>query len=163
MNVRRAHPADSAAITAVYHQGIEDRVATFETQLRTAKDVTQWFDGRHPIVVGEEEGELIAFAATTSYRPRDCYTGIAEVSVYVDRRFRHRGVGRLILTELLQEVEELGFWKLVSRVFPENQSSLALIRSLGFREVGIYEKHGRLDGVWRDVVIVERLIFRNQT
>ena len=82
-------------------------------------------DGRQPIVVGEEEGELIAFAATTSNRPRECYAGIAEFSVYVDRRFRRRGIGRMLLAELLQEAEELGFWKLVSRVFPENQSSLA--------------------------------------
>lgn len=161
MNVRRAHPSDSAAIAAVYNQGIEDRVATFETQLRTAKDVGVRFDGRHPIVVGEEESGIIAFAATTSYRLRNCYAGIAEVSVYVDRRFRRRGFGRLVLAELVREAEEFGFWKLVARVFPENQSSLALIRSLGFREVGIYEKHGCLDGNWRDVVIVERLIHKN--
>jgi len=161
MYVRRAHPGDSAAIAAVYNQGIEDRVATFETQPRSAQDVTAWFDGRHPIVVGEEGQELIAFAATASYRPRACFAGIAEVSVYVDRRFRGRGIGRLVLAELLQEAEELGFWKLVSRVFPENQASRALIQSLGFREVGVYEKHGCLDGVWRDLVIVERLILRN--
>lgn len=161
MNVRRGYPSDSAAIAAIYNQGIEDRVATFETRLRTAEDVGAWFDGRHPIVVGEEDGELIAFAATSGYRPRDCYAGIAEVSIYVDRRFRRRGIGRLVLTELLREAEELGFWKLVARVFPENLASLALVRSVGFREVGIYEKHGCLDGVWRDVVIIERLIPRN--
>ncbi|MBV9158255.1 MAG: N-acetyltransferase [Acidobacteriaceae bacterium] len=161
MIVRRAHPDDAAAIAAVYNQGIEDRLATFETRLRSDKDVAHWFDGRHPIVVAEQEREVIAFAATSEYRPRECYAGIAEVSVYVDRRFRHHGIGRLVLTELLQEAEALGFWKLVSRIFPENQPSLALIRSLRFREVGIYEKHGRLDGIWREVVIVERLITKN--
>ena len=161
MIVRRAHPDDSAGIAAVYNQGIEDRLATFETRLRSDKDVATWFDGRHPIIVAERERQVIAFAATSEYRPRECYAGIAEVSVYVDRRFRHGGIGRLVLTELLQEAEALGFWKLVSRIFPENQPSLALVRTLGFREVGIYEKHGCLDGVWRDVVIVERLIARN--
>ncbi len=161
MNIRRAHLGDSAAIAAVYNQGIEDRGATFETQLRTAEDIGAWFDGRHPIVVGENGGELIAFAATTSYRLRECYAGIAELSVYVDRRFRRRGIGRMLLAELLREAEELGFWKLVSRVFPENQSSLALVRSLGFREVGLYQKHGCLDGIWRDVIIVERMILTN--
>jgi len=82
--------------------------------------------------------------------------GIAEVSVYVAREFRRRGAGRIALSELINQAKAKGFWKLVSRVFPENQASRALIRSLGFREVGIYEKHGKLDGRWRDVVIVER-------
>jgi phosphinothricin acetyltransferase len=101
------------------------------------------------------------FAATFEYRPRACYAGVAEFSVYVDRNFRGRGAGRLALVELLRVAESAGAWKLVSRIFPENTASLALVRSLGFREVGIYEKHGKLEGVWRDVVIVERLIPAN--
>ena len=106
----------------------------------------------------EDCSGVIAFAATSAYRPRACYDGIAEVSVYVDRASRKRGAGRLALSELIRVCEEAGFWKLVSRIFPENKGSRALIASLGFREVGVYEKHGRLDGVWRDVIIVERLI-----
>src|SRR5437016_13601619 len=101
MFIRSATPADSAAIAAVYNHGIEDRVATFETRLRTAEDVAAWFDGIHPIVVAEEDGQVIAFAATSSYRPRDCYKGIAEVSVYVARRARNRGAGRLVLQALI--------------------------------------------------------------
>ena len=77
------------------------------------------------------------------------------------REARGRGAGRLALAALIQAAEEAGFWKLLSRVFVENQPSLRLIQSMGFREVGVYQKHGKLDGVWRDVVIVERLIFRN--
>ena len=106
----------------------------------------------------EEEGRVIAFASTASYRPRECYRGVAEVSVYVARQARGRGAGRLALQALIAASEEAGFWKLVSRVFPENTASRRLVRSLGFREVGVYEKHARLDGVWRDVVIVERLL-----
>lgn len=143
-------------MAAIYNEGIEDRVATFETRPRSAEDVRGWFDGRHPIVVVEWEGEIAAFASTSTYRPRECYAGIAEVSVYVARKFRRQGAGRLALDELLKEAKEQGFWKLVSRVFPENRASRALIASLGFREVGVYEKHGKLDGEWRDVVIVER-------
>jgi L-amino acid N-acyltransferase YncA len=142
----------------IYNQGIEDRVATFETRLRTAGDVRRWFDGVHPLVVVEDVGEVIAFAATSRYHDRECYAGVAETSIYVAREARHRGAGKLALAALIRAAEEAGFWKLVSRVFPENSASRALIRSMGFREVGIYEKHGRLDGVWRDVVIVERLI-----
>lgn len=147
---------DATFLAAIYNEGIEDRVATFEIRPRSASDVRAWFDDQHPIVVVEEQGQIVAFASTSTYRPRDCYAGIAEVSVYVARKFRRRGAGRVALSELINQAKAKGFWKLVSRVFPENQASRALIRSLGFREVGIYEKHGKLDGTWRDVVIVER-------
>jgi phosphinothricin acetyltransferase len=153
---RLATPEDAPQMAAIYNEGIEDRVATFETRTRSAEDVRGWFDGRHPIVVVEQDGHIAAFASTSTYRPRECYAGIAEVSVYVARKFRRQGAGRIALDELIKEAKAKGFWKLVSRVFPENRASRALIASLGFREVGVYEKHGMLDGAWRDVVIVER-------
>ena len=162
MKARLGTPADSASLARIYNQGIEDRTATFETRPRTNVDVLAWFDEVHPIVVVEEGMEVLAFAATSSYRLRACYAGIAEVSVYVDRPFRGRGAGRLALSELARAAEQAGFWKLLSRVFPENAASRALTRSLGFREVGLYEKHGCLDGVWRDVVIVELIPRLNQ-
>jgi L-amino acid N-acyltransferase YncA len=161
MKTRPATLDDAATIAAIYNQGIEDRIATFETRLRSAADTRNWFDGRHPVVVVEAEGEVVAFGATFDYRPRACYAGIAEASVYVKRGCRGRGAGRLALEQLLRVAESAGFWKLVSRIFPENAASRALVRSLGFREVGTYHKHGCLDGVWRDVVIVERLIPSN--
>jgi L-amino acid N-acyltransferase YncA len=161
MRVRVATLADAAQIAAIYNQGIEDRVGTFETELRTEAMVQAWFDGRHPIVVVEEEGELLAFASTSTYRPRPCYAGIAEFSVYVRRDWRGKGAGRLAMQQLLRESETAGFWKLVSRVFVENEASRGLLRSLGFREVGVYEKHGQLDGIWRDVVIVEYVLNSN--
>jgi L-amino acid N-acyltransferase YncA len=156
MSPRPAIVADAPSLAAIYNEGIEDRVATFETRLRSEQDVRAWFDGRHPIAVVEHDGQVVAFASTSVYRPRDYYAGIAEVSVYVARNFRRLGAGRIALSELIKQAETKGFWKLVSRVFPENRASLALIQSLGFREVGVYQKHGQLDGVWRDVVIVER-------
>jgi phosphinothricin acetyltransferase len=159
MHLRLATTEDAAAIASIYNQGIEDRIATFETRLRTPQEIEQWFDGVHPIVVLEtDEHQVMAFASTSVYRPRPCYAGIAEFSVYVEREWRGRGAGRQVLEGLLQEVEKSGYWKLVSRVFVENAASRALLRRLGFREVGVYEKHAQLDGVWRDVVIVERLL-----
>jgi L-amino acid N-acyltransferase YncA len=161
LHARRATPADALAIAEIYNQGIADRVATFEISPRTAEDVHTWFDGEHPVVVVEDDQAIIAFASTSIYRPRACYAGIAEFSVYVARAQRGRGAGRLAMQALITESEQAGLWKLVSRVFVENVASRSLLGSLGFREVGIYEKHGRLDGIWRDVVIVERLIEAN--
>jgi L-amino acid N-acyltransferase YncA len=163
MQIRSARPEDASAIALIYNQGIEDRIATFETRPRTAEDVQTWFDGVHPVVVAEDETGVIAFASTSTYRGRDCYAGIAECSAYVRRDVRRKGAGRAVLGALIAAAEEAGFWKLVSRVFVENTASRGLIGSLGFREVGTYEKHGKLDGVWRDVIIVERLIPANLT
>jgi L-amino acid N-acyltransferase YncA len=161
MQVRSATSKDAAAIANIYNQGIEDRVATFETRPRSADDVHAWLDGVHAVLVVENDHEIIAFASSFAYSARECYAGIAECSVYVRRDMRARGAGRLALETLIRAAEEAGFWKLVSRVFVENKPSRALIGSLGFREVGIYEKHAKLDGVWRDVIIVERLIESN--
>ena len=158
MNARSATPADAAAIARIYNEGIEERIATFETRPRTAADIEKWFDGLHPIVVIEDEGEIIAFASTSTYRPRECYAGIGEFSVYAARSARGRGAGRAAMVALMDAAREAGLWKLLSRVFVENVPSRALLRSVGFREVGIYERHAQLDGVWRDVVIVERLL-----
>jgi len=159
MKTREAAADDAAAIARIYNEGIDDRVATFETRHRSADDVAQWFDGRHPVVVVEDDdGEVIAFAATSTYRPRDCYAGIAEFSVYATRASRGRGAGRMAMEALFTAARDTGFWKLVSRVFVENAASRGLLRALGFREVGVYERHGQLDNVWRDVVIVEKLL-----
>jgi phosphinothricin acetyltransferase len=158
--LREATPADSAAIAEIYNQGIEDRMATFETEPRTPTQVRERLAslGRQVALVAAREGEVVGFAWTSPYRPRPCYSGIGEFSVYVARDARRSGVGRALLHRLLSDCEARGFWKLVSRIFPENTASRLLCRSLGFREVGVYERHGRLDGVWRDCVIVERLL-----
>ncbi len=161
MRARQAVPGDAESIAAIYNEGIEDGIATFETRLRTADDIRQWFGGRFPIVAVENQvGELIAFAATSEYRPRECYAGIAEFSVYAARAARGQGAGRLAMQTLIDGAWRAGFWKLVSRVFVENAASRALMRSLGFREVGIYERHAQLHGIWRDVVVVERLLIQ---
>ncbi len=161
MQTRNANITDTPDIARIYNQGIEDRVGTFETRLRSPEDVSSWFDGAHPIVVVEERGKIIAFASTSSYRERDCYSGIAEFSVYVERTYRGQGAGRVAIEALIEAAARAGYWKLLSRVFVENTASRGLLKSLGFREVGIYEKHARLDGEWRDVVIVEKLLDTN--
>lgn len=159
---RPARPADADRIAAVYNQGIEDRLGTFETSPRSPEAVAAWFGGRHPVmVVADTDGTVVAFAASFPYAARECYAGIAEFSVYVDRAERGRGAGSAAMEALIAAAEAAGFWKLTSRVFVENAASRSLLRRHGFREAGVLEKHARLDGVWRDVVLVERLIRSN--
>jgi L-amino acid N-acyltransferase YncA len=162
LSARAASPGDIPAIAEIYNEGIEDRIGTFETRPRSADDVRAWFDGVHPIVVVEDEGgTVVAFASTSASRTRECYAGIAEFSVYVARHERGRGAGRVAMEALIAAATKAGFWKLLSRIFVENTASRTLMARVGFREVGIYEKHGKLDGVWRDAVIVERVIPEN--
>ena len=156
--VRPMTAADAGAVAAIYTQGIEDRTATFETRPRTAADVEGWPDAG-PCVVVERDGVVVGWASTSAYRPgRAVYDHIREFSVYVDRAARGAGVGRAALEGLFAACLPAGISKLVSRIFPENTGSLALCRALGFREVGTYRRHGMLDGVWRDVVVVEALL-----
>jgi phosphinothricin acetyltransferase len=158
---RCARREDAADIARIYNQGIEDRIATFETEPRTTADIERLLDerlGRYPAIVVERDGQIVAWGSAGNYRARPCYDPIAEHSVYVERSQRGSGAGRIALEALCAEAEQLGFVKLVSRIFPENVASLALHRKVGFREVGIYRRHGRLDGEWRDCVIVEKLL-----
>lgn len=161
--IRLADANDAAAIAAIYNQGIAERSATFETDPRSVADIKArlWDQLRYPTLVAEEDGGIVGWAGVSSYRPRACYSGIGEFSIYVDRNARGRGIGRQLLEALEDEARGRGYWKLVARVFPFNEASRRLCRACGFREVGVYEKHGRLDGRWTDVIIVERLIPEN--
>jgi L-amino acid N-acyltransferase YncA len=164
VQVRNATVNDAAAIAEIYNQGIEDRVATYETEPRSAEEQQAWLRAvadRYPAVVAQIDGEIVGWAGAAPYRARECYRGIGEFSMYVRRDWRGRGVGDLLVAALISEAERLGLWKLLSRIFPFNETSRALCQKHGFREVGIYEKHARLEGRWLDVVIVERLIPAN--
>lgn len=156
--IRRATLRDAAPIASIYNEGIVDRLATFETALRHAQDVQKWLQSGDDVLVATAAGTVAGFVRLSSYRDRECYRGVREVSVYIARRRRRRGVGRALLARAIDAAERRGYWKLVSRIFVANVASRALVHRLGFREVGVYRRHGQLDGVWRDVVIVERLV-----
>ena len=161
MTTRLARTGDAAAIARIYNQGIEERIATFETEPRSSDQIEAMLaerGDRYPTVVAERDGAVVAWAGASGYRSRPCYAGIAEYSVYVDRDARGLGAGKAVLLALFEACERRGFWKLVSRIFPENVASLALCRATGFSVVGTYRRHGKLDGQWRDCVIVEKLL-----
>jgi len=168
MGIRLATESDAAAIASIYNQGIRSRRATFETEKRTPAERRQWLrqhGAHHPVLVitiptgpgGDEQ--VAGWAAISPYSSRACYQGIGEFSVYVDAGHRGKGLGRRLLDALIHEAAELGYWKLIGRLFPDNAASRALCRSCGFREVGILRRHGQLDGQWLDNVLVERLLY----
>jgi len=162
LSARPARREDAPAITAIYNQGIEDRIGTFETEPRSVSDIEAWFDHAKAFVsVEDDAGEVVGYAVAHPYADRCCYAGIGEFSVYVRRDQRGVGVGRIAMTALVDASRANGLWKLLSRVFPENRASLNLMAWSGFKEIGVHEKHGKLDGKWRDCVIVERLIPEN--
>ncbi len=160
--LRPATPADADAICRIYNQGIEDRLATLETTLRTAQERRQWLASRgprHPVIVSENaEGEVVGWGSLNVFNPREAYRFVADFSVYVERAWRGRGVGRVLLTRLIELGREHGFHKLVLSAFPHNAGGMALYEKLGFRTVGIYREQGLLDGRWVDTIVMEKLL-----
>jgi L-amino acid N-acyltransferase YncA len=159
LRVRPAREADAAPLAEIFNQGIEDRVATFETTPKDAADLASVIGGERPVVVAELDGEPVGWAKVGAYDDEhDYYAGIGEATLYVAREARRRGLGRALLEALAREAESRGFYKLVGKIFTSNEASIALVRECGWREVGVHLRHGRLDGEWKDVLVVERLL-----
>ena len=159
--LRAAVEADAAAICEIYNQGIDDRLATLETERRTPEERRQWLKARgprHPVIVAESDGRVLAWGSLNPFNPRDAYRHVADFSIYVERAERGRGVGRVLLARLIELAREHGFHKLVLSAFPFNAAGMALYEKLGFRTVGIYEEQGMLDGRWVDTIVMEKLL-----
>jgi L-amino acid N-acyltransferase YncA len=178
--VRLAGEADAEGICHIYNQGIEDRVATLETELRTAQERRAWLKNRsprHPVIVAEPTepetasdspptaraglaapATIVGWGSLNAFNPREAYRFVAEFSVYVERAWRGKGVGSLLLERLIELARQHGFHKMVLSAFPTNASGVALYEKFGFRTVGIYREQGRLDGQWVDTVVMEKLL-----
>jgi phosphinothricin acetyltransferase len=158
VTVREAGPRDAAAVARIYNEGIEDRVATFETDLRTPADIEARIAGGEAMVVAERAGAVVGFASLLPYSDRCAYAGVVEYTLYVARGARGARVGSSLLRELVTRAEARGLTKILGLIMDDNEASLALARRHGFREVGVHRRHGRLDGAWRDVTVVELLV-----
>jgi L-amino acid N-acyltransferase YncA len=158
VRVRPAVAGDAARVAAIYNEGIEERIATFETAPRSAADAASWLAGGLPVLVAEREGAVVGFARVSPYSDRCVYRGVGEHGVYVTAAARGSGVGRALLEALAEASERAGLYKLTARIFCDNAPSLAAHRAAGFEVVGVQRRHGRLDGEWKDVVLVERLL-----
>lgn len=148
-------PGDWAQVRAIYLEGIATGHATFET---SAPSWEQWDAAHLPFarLVARQEDDLIGWAALSPISQRCVYGGVAEVSVYVSAASRRSGVGRKLLRALIDESEQNGIWTLQAGIFPENTGSIALHLSCGFRQVGRRERIGKMNGTWRDTVLLER-------
>jgi L-amino acid N-acyltransferase YncA len=149
LTIRAASRDDAAAVAEIYNEGIEDRLATFETQPREPAEIAVWLEDGLPFLVASDGDEIIGFARVSPY---------SEHGVYVARAARGRGAGRALLEAVCDEAERAGLYKLTSRVFTDNAASRAAHLAAGFEEVGVQRRHGRLDGRWKDCVLVERLL-----
>ncbi len=158
MRLRAATAADVPALTAIYNEGIAEREATFETTPREPAHVAAWLREGRPFVVADDHGRIAGFARVSEYSDRCVYSGVGEHGVYVAGDCRGRGVGRALLHELCEAAARAGYYKLTSRIFTSNAASRAVLIAAGFEEVGVQRRHGRLDGEWRDCVLVERLL-----
>ena len=159
--IRAATAADAAAICRIYNQGIQDRVATLETEERTPAERVEWLearDARHPVLVAEAEGLVVGWASLNTFNARRAYAHVADLSLYVEREWRGRGAGRQLLEAVVAEARALGYHKLVLAAFPWNEAGMRAYRRAGFRDVGIYREQGRLDGRWVDTIVMEKIL-----
>jgi L-amino acid N-acyltransferase YncA len=157
MDIRAARAGDADAIAEIYNLGIRERNSTFETREREPGELAERIaSDRNPFLVAELDGRTAGFAATSAYSDREVYAGVAECSVYVHPALRGRGVGTALIAALAEEASRRGFHKLIGKLFASNEASMRLVRRAGFRVVGTHLRHARLDGAWRDVVLVER-------
>jgi phosphinothricin acetyltransferase len=156
--IRPAAEADLPAIARIYAEGVEDRIATFDPEPHPPDHFLGRLQTGLPLLVAEREGAVIAWAGVLPYSDREAYSGVGIYSIFVARAARGTGTGTNLLRALVEAAEARGLHKLVGRIFTTNTASIAIAHACGFREVGIHNRHGRLDGEWRDVVVVERLL-----
>ncbi len=153
--IRPVEPKDGAAILSIFQEGIDGGNATFDKDAPTweAWDLKYLHNCRLSLVL---EDEVCGWAALQAVSPRDCFRGVAEVSIYLSNKIHGKGLGSILLKELINCSENQGIWMLQAGIFPENQSSIALHKKYGFREVGYREKIGKMNGIWRDIILLER-------
>lgn len=149
-------PADWPAVVRIYEQGMATGNATFETQSPTWE---AWDSAHRPdcrLVARDDSGQVLGWTALSPISKRAVYSGVCEESIYIAPEARGRGIGKALLTAVIEASEQAGIWTLQTGIFPENKASLAIHEACGFRVLGIRERIGQREGIWRDVVFMER-------
>lgn len=162
LKIRDATREDAAAIAHIYNQGIEDRAATLETQLRASEERAEWLAARgprHPVLVAvESAGTVVGWSSLNPFNPRPVYDHVADISVYVAREQRGRGIGDALMSALEKRARLLGYHKMVLAAFPTNAPGMRLYERHDFQTVGVYHEQGLLDGRWVDVIVMEKIL-----
>jgi phosphinothricin acetyltransferase len=161
VTIRTAAAADADAIAEIHNQGIVDRIATLDTTLRTPAGTRDWLaerGSRHPVIVADVNDAVVGWASLNRFNPRSAYDHAADFSVYIERGWRGRGVGRQLLERLVVLAREIGFHKMVLSALAHNDAGIALYTRAGFDRVGIYREMGQLDGRWVDVLLMEKIL-----
>jgi phosphinothricin acetyltransferase len=164
LKIRPARAEDAKEIARIFNQGVQDRAATFENAFVTPEERYLWLvarPDRYPVLVAEVKHTMMGWAALTPYSPRRCFDGVAELSLYIDRNLRGHGVGQELMKAMQKLAREKGYYKLIGRVMADNEPARKLCQLMGWREVGVYEKHGKLGNEWHDLVLMEHLIPEN--
>lgn len=161
LQIRVAEQRDAEDIARIYHQATQDGLATFENFLATREERERWVlehSEKFPLLVAEWSGRVLGWASLSPYQVRPHTEGIVELLIYIDRDYRRHGVGRELMRALQAAARSRGHVKIIGRFVAHNDAGRKLCRMTGWREVGVHEKHTRIDGRWHDVVIVEFLI-----
>ncbi|QQZ09611.1 arsinothricin resistance N-acetyltransferase ArsN1 family A [Heyndrickxia vini] len=162
VKIRLATINDLEDVLSIYNEGIEDRIATLEMETKDLNYMFDWFhkhQERYKTIVAELYGDIIGWASLNQYNSRKAYDGVADLSVYIKRSYRGKGIGGKLLSAIEIHARENEFNKIVLSTFPFNQLGQGLYRKKGFREVGVFEKQGKLDGEFVDVMVMEKLLF----
>lgn len=159
--IRRATEADISSILQIYNQGIEDRIATLESELKDVVYMQEWFEkhqGRFSVLVAEDNGIVVGWASINPYSNRCAYDGVGDLSIYIHRDHRGKGIGGQLLREIETVGKENKFYKIVLFTFPFNHLGQSLYRKAGYREVGVFQNQGLLEGNFIDVMAMEKLL-----
>lgn len=160
--IREAAPEDADDILTIYNEGISDRIATLETTTKDQDYMIDWLNkhtGRYKVSVAEFDGKVIGWASLNQYNSREAYKGVADLSVYIKREYRGKGIGGKLITFIESAAKEYGFHKIVLFTFAFNELGQGLYRKKGYREVGVFQNQGMLDGKFVDVMAMEKLLY----
>lgn len=160
LSIRRAGLDDVEAIKRIFNQGIEDGIATLEDRLQTSQDIEEWMTERNPryfiLLAEDEKKEVKGYLSLNKFNFKSAYTGVADLSIYIDRFCRGQGIGKLLLEEAALEAKQEGFYKLILNVLSCNQAAYNFYKKMGYSQAGIYKKQGILNGQWVDAIIMEK-------
>ncbi|WP_430742429.1 arsinothricin resistance N-acetyltransferase ArsN1 family A [Bacillus atrophaeus] len=161
VHIRRAKEEDLIAILDIYNQGIRDRIATLETEEKDLKYMSDWFlqrSDKYAVLTAAIGNEVAGWASLNPYSHRCAYRGVADLSIYISRSYRGRGIGKALLANIEKEAVDADIHKIVLFTFPFNMLGQGLYSSMGYRQVGIFKEQGKLDGQYVDVMAMEKIL-----